>query len=131
MILSKTPRKPMSYSIPIYRPSLDGNEKKYVDDCIDSSWISSRGKYIELFEDSFAKHIGAKHATSVSNGTVALQLALATLGVGIGDEVIVPSFTYIASVSTISHAGAVPVFVDSLADTWQMDPVDVRRKITA
>ncbi len=121
----------MSYDIPIYQPSIDGNEKKYVNECLDSTWISSKGKFIRLFEDEFAKYVGVNHATSVCNGTVALHLALVTLGVGPGDEVIVPSFTYIASVSTISLAGATPVFVDSLPDTWQMDPEDVRRKITS
>jgi perosamine synthetase len=121
----------MSYKIPIYQPSLDGNEKKYVNECLDSSWISSRGEFISRFENEFRKFIGIEHATAVSNGTVALHLALVTLGIGPGDEVIVPSFTYIASVSNISQTGATPVFVDSLADTWQMDPKDVKRKITA
>jgi perosamine synthetase len=120
----------MNFRIPIYRPSLDGNEKKYVNDCLDSSWISSKGKYIVLFEEKFSELIGVKHATSVCNGTVALHLALVTLGVGKGDEVIVPSFTYIASVNTIVITGAKPIFADSLEDTWQMDPEDVKKKIT-
>jgi perosamine synthetase len=120
----------MNLKIPIYRPSLDGNEKKYVNDCLDSSWISSKGKYLPLFEEKFSEFIGVKHATSVCNGTVALHLALVTLGVRKGDEVIVPSFTYIASVNTIVLTGAKPIFVDSLEDTWQMDPEDLKRKIT-
>jgi len=120
----------MNYRIPLYQPSLDGNERKYVTECLDSTWISSKGKFIKLFEDEFAKFIGVNHATTVSNGTVALHLALTTLGIREGDEVIVPSFTYIASVSSISHTGATPIFVDSLTDTWQMNPDDVRRKIT-
>jgi len=120
----------MGYKIPIYQPSLDGNEKKYVNECLDSSWISSRGDFIPRFENEFRRIIGIEHATAVSNGTVALHLALVTLGIGPGDEVIVPSFTYIASVSNISHAGATPVFVDSLENTWQIDPADVKRKIT-
>jgi perosamine synthetase len=120
----------MNIKIPIYQPSFDGNEKKYVNDCLDSSWISSKGKYISLFEKKFGEFIGINHSTAVSNGTVALHLALVTLGVGEGDEVIVPSFTYIASVSTIVITGAKPVFVDSLEDSWQMDPADVKRKIT-
>ena len=120
----------MKYRIPIYQPSLDGNEKHYVNECLDSTWISSKGEFIRRFEGAFESFTGIRHATSVSNGTVALHLALVTLGIGRGDEVIVPTFTYIASVSTIVHAGAVPVFVDSLEDTWQMDPEDVRRKIT-
>ena len=120
----------MNIKIPIYQPSLDGNEKKYVNDCLDSTWISSKGKYILLFEKKFSEFIGVSHSASVCNGTVALHLALVTLGVGEGDEVIVPSFTYIASVNTIVITGANPVFVDSLEDTWQMDPGDVKRKIT-
>ncbi len=120
----------MSYTIPIYQPTLDGNEKKYVNECLDTSWISSRGEFIPRFENDFRKYIGVEHATAVSNGTVALHLAIVTLGIGPGDEVIVPSFTYIASVSTIAITGATPVFVDSLEDTWQMDPQDVKRKIT-
>src|ERR1035437_7229980 len=120
----------MNIKIPIYQPSLNGNEKKYVNDCLDSTWISSKGKYIPMFEEKFGEFVGISHSTTVCNGTVALHLALVTLGVGEGDEVIVPSFTYIASVSTIVITGAKPVFVDSLEDTWQMDPTDVKWKIT-
>lgn len=120
----------MKYKIPIYQPSLDGNEKKYVNECLDTNWISSRGEFIHKFEDAFCKFVGANHAVSCSNGTVALHLALVTLGIGQGDEVIVPSFTYIASVSTIVLTDATPVFVDSLEDTWQMNPEHVKKKIT-
>ena len=121
----------MEIKIPIYQPSLNGNEKKYVNDCLDSTWISSKGKYIPLFEEKFGEFVGINHSTTVCNGTVALHLALVTLGVGEGDEVIVPSFTYIASVSTIVLTGAKPIFVDSLEDSWQMDPADVKKKITS
>lgn len=121
----------MKSKIPIYQPSLDGNEKKYVNECLDTNWISSRGEFIKKFEDSFCSFIGANHAVSCANGTVALHLALVTLGIGPGDEVIVPSFTYIASVSTITLTGATPVFVDSLEDTWQMDPEQVRKKVNS
>lgn len=116
--------------IPIYQPSLTGREKEYVMDCLDSAWISSKGKYIRKIEDVFAEKIKVKYATTVSNGTVALHLALVALGIGSGDEVIVPTLTYIASVNAISYTGAKPVFVDSIRDTWQMDPEDVKRKIT-
>ena len=117
--------------IPIYEPSLSGNEKKYVNDCLDSTWISSKGKYLQLFEDRFKNFIGVKYATAVSNGTVAIHLALIALGVGPEDEVIVPTLTYIASVNAIAYTGAVPVFVDSVEPSWQMDIEDVKRKITA
>lgn len=120
----------MNYKIPIYQPTLSGNEKKYVLDCLESTWISSKGKYISLFEEEFAKKVNVNYATAVSNGTVALHLALLALGIGEGDEIIVPTLTYIASVNAIVYTGATPVFVDSLADTWQMDPEDVRKKVT-
>ncbi len=119
------------YKIPIYKPSLTGKEKEYVNDCLESTWISSKGKYISLFEQNFANFINIKHADSVANGTVAIHLALLALGIGPGDEVIVPTFTYVASVNSIKHIGATPVFCDSLEETWQMDPADVQRKITA
>lgn len=116
---------------PVYKPSLDGNEKKYVCDCIDSTWISSKGKYVDLFERKFAEFIGGEYAVSVSNGTVALHLALLALEIKSGDEVIVPTFTYVASVNAISYVGATPVFVDSDVNTWQIDVADVERKITS
>lgn len=116
--------------IPVYYPYLCGNEKKYVVDCLDTTWISSKGQFIKHFEDQFAHYIGAQHATSVCNGTVALHLALLALDLKPGDEIIVPTLTYVASVNTIVQAGAKPVFVDSLASTWQIDPADVLRKIT-
>ena len=121
----------MKHKIPVYQPSLEGNEKKYVLDCLESTWISSKGKYVGLFEEAFSSYLGIKHATTVSNGTVALHLALVSLGIGKGDEVIVPSLTYIASANSITYTGAKPVFADSNIDTWQLDPVDARKKITA
>jgi perosamine synthetase len=115
---------------PVYRPSLTGNERRYVDECIDSTWISSRGPFISRFESCFGAYTGSQYAASVSNGTVAIHLALLALGIGPGAEVIVPTLTYIASVNAIAYTGATPVFCDSLADSWQMDPKDVRRNIT-
>jgi perosamine synthetase len=116
--------------IPVYQPSLSGNEKRYVTECLDSNWISSKGKFIAEFERQFAAYTDIRHAATVCNGTVALHLALVALGIGPGDEVIVPTLTYIASVNAITYTGATPVFVDSLASTWQMDPADVARKIS-
>lgn len=116
--------------IPVYQPHFSGREKEYVNQCLDSSWISSRGEFISRFESAFADYTGAAHATSVCNGTVAIHLALEAIGIGPGDEVIVPTLTYIASVNTIIQTGATPVFADSLEDTWQIDPSSVRRKIT-
>lgn len=116
--------------IPVYQPHFTGREKEYVSQCLESSWISSKGEFIARFESAFADYIGAAHSTTVCNGTVAIHLALETIGVGPGDEVIVPTLTYVASVNTILQAGATPVFVESLEDTWQIDPSDVQRKIT-
>ncbi len=116
--------------IPVYQTSLHGNEKKYVLDCLDSGWISSKGAYLARFEQGFAEYVGVPHAVGVCNGTVALHLALLALGIGPGDEVIVPTLTYVASVNAIAYVGATPVFVDSLPDTWQMDPAEASRRIT-
>lgn len=116
--------------IPVYQPSLAGNEKAYVNECLDSTWISSKGRFIEAFENAFRDYVGVHYAASVCNGTVAIHLAMVALGIGPGDEVIVPTFTYIASVNPIVYVGATPVFVDSEHDSWQLDPADVRRKLT-
>lgn len=118
------------YKYPVYQPLLSGNEKEYVIDCLESTWISSKGKYVNAFERAFAQYIQVDYATTVSNGTVAIHLALLSLGIGPGDEVIVPTLTYIASVNAIAYTGAKPVFVDSTEDQWQMDAEDVKRKIT-
>lgn len=120
----------MKIRIPVYKPLLTGKEKKYVNDCLDSTWISSKGKFVAQFEDAFAAYIGTKYAASISSGTAALHNALLALGIKEGDEVIVPTFTYIASVNPIAYTGATPVFVDSLRDTWQIDPSDIEKKIT-
>lgn len=119
------------YKIPIYQPSLSGREKEYVNNCLDSNWISSKGEYIEKFETAFAHFTESDKAASVSNGTVALHVALVALGIGPGDEVIVPSLTYISPVNAIMYTGATPIFADSLRVTWQIDPDDVRKKITS
>lgn len=121
----------MEIKYQVYKPFLQGNESKYVADCIESSWISSKGKYVARFEKEFASYVGVSEATSVCNGTVALHLALLALEIQPGDEVIVPTFTYIASVNAIAYVGAIPVFVDSLPSTWQIDCAEVSRKISA
>lgn len=116
--------------IPVYQPYFCGREKEYVNQCLDSTWISSKGEFISRFEKAFAEYIQMPFATTVANGTVAIHLALEALGVGNGDEVIVPTFTYVASINTILQTGAKPVYVDSLESTLQVDPADIRRKIT-
>jgi len=116
--------------IPVYKPHFNGKEKEYVNDCLDTSWISSKGKYVSMFEQKFSSYIGTEYGVAVSNGTAAIHLALLSLGIGIGDEVIVPSLTYIATVNPVRYVGAIPVFADSVEKTWQINPVDVERKIT-
>ncbi len=116
--------------IPVYRPDLSGNERRYVLECVESSWISSLGTFISKFEAAVAAATGCPHAVSVCNGTVALHLALHCLDIGPGDEVIVPTFTYIASVNTIAQTGATPVFAESRRDDWLLDPTDIERRIT-
>jgi perosamine synthetase len=116
--------------IPVSEPLLSGNELAYVTDCIQSGWVSSLGKYILEFERLFAQFCGVKHGIAVSNGTTALHLALATLGIGPGDEVIVPALTFIATANAVHYTGAKPVFADSEPHTWNIDPADVARCIT-
>jgi len=116
--------------IPLYRPSLKGNETRYVLDCLRTSWISGRGPFVGEFERQFAAKIGGGHALATCNGTAALHLAIAALGIGPGDEVIVPTLTYIASVNAVAYVGATPSFADCLHDTWQIDPTDVANRIT-
>ena len=118
-------------NIPVYQPNLDGNEKQYVNDCLDTSWISSKGGYIAKFEKAFKDFTHISQPSSCCNGTVALHLALQSLGIGQGDEVIVPTFTYVASVNAIKLVGATPVFVDSDPMSWQISVDDVLSKINS
>jgi perosamine synthetase len=117
--------------INLAEPLLTGNELAYVTDCIQSGWISSLGKYVPRFEEIFADFCGTRYALSTSNGTVALHLALETLGVKKGDEVILPTLTFVATANAVRYTGATPVFVDCEPETWNLDPADVERKITA
>lgn len=116
--------------IPVYKPTITETEKAYVNECLDTEWVSSRGKFVDQFEKSFADYVGVKYAVSSSNGTTALHVALLALGIGPGDEVIVPTLTYIASANAVTYTGAKPIFVDSMPGTWQIDIDDVRRAIT-
>ena len=116
--------------IPVYRPHFSGKEHDYVLNCLETGWISWRGPYIELFEKKCAEFIGAPYVNCVSNGTVALHLALLALGIGPGDEVLVPTLTYVASVNAIRYVGARPIFCDSTKNSWQLDPKEVEAQIT-
>lgn len=121
--------------IPVYKPSIHAREIELVNDCLTSGWISSRGKYVQMFESQLADYIdagssGKGRVVSCSNGTVALHLAMLALGIGQGDEVIVPSFTYIATSNCVEYVGATPVFADCNEDDWNLSICDVKRLIT-
>lgn len=116
--------------IPVAAPVLDGRETEYVMECMQTTWISSAGRFIGAFEEAFAKLCGVKHAIAANNGTTALHLALVALDLKPGDEVIVPTLTYIASANAVRYCGATPVFVDSDPVTFNLDPADVAAKIT-
>lgn len=116
--------------IPVNEPRLGARELELVTECIKSGWISSAGSYIERFEDSWARYCGRRYGVAVSSGTTALQLAVRALGIGPGDEVILPSFTIISCVLAIVDAGAVPVVVDSDPHTWTLDVERVAARIS-
>jgi perosamine synthetase len=116
--------------IPVAQPFLGGNEAKYVNDCLDTGWVSSIGRYVEEFESQFAEYCDVRYAVSCNSGTSALHLALTALGVGPGDEVLVPSMTYVATANAVRYCGATPVFVDSQPDTFNIDPEDIERRVT-
>ncbi len=107
--------------IPVNEPLLNGNEKKYLNECIDTGWISSEGPYVKKFEESMAKAAGRRHGIAVCNGTVALEAAVAALELKPGDEVVMPTFTIISCAAAIIRRGCVPVLVDSDPATWNMD----------
>ncbi len=116
--------------IPVNEPLLDGNEKKYLIECIDRGWISSEGPFVRQFEEQFSARIGRKYGIAVANGSVALDVAVTALGIKNGDEVIMPSFTIISPAASIVRAGGVPVLVDSEPLTWNMDVTRMEAKIT-
>lgn len=120
----------MNKFIPVNEPLLNGNEKKYLIECIDTNWISSDGPFVQKFEREFAKRLGRKYAIAVNNGTSALDAAVASLGIGSGDEVILPTFTIISCVLQIIRSGAKPVLIDSDPLTWNMDVTKIEEKIS-
>lgn len=114
----------------VAQPCLGGNESKYVAECLQSTWISSSGPFIDRFEGAFADFCEARYAVVTNNGTTALHLALVALGIGAGDEVIVPSLTYVATANAVKYCGATPVFADSDPLTMTLDPADAASRIT-
>ena len=119
------------FKIPVYKPTITALEKEYVMACLDEEWISSKGRFIGRFEGEFANYVGLPHALSLSNGTTALHVALMALGIGPGDEVIVPTLTYVASANAVCYTGAKPVFVDCELGTWNISLGDVERVISS
>src|ERR1051326_2013909 len=117
--------------IPIARPDLSGNELLYVTECLRSGWVSSLGSFIEQFENSFAAYCGTSKAVACNNGTSALHLALSALGVGPGDEVIVPALTFIATANAVHYCGATPVFADAELSTMNIDPEQIEKHLSA
>lgn len=120
-----------SKHLPVATPSLRGNELEYVIDCVKSNWISSQGSYVRKFEQYFTDLFSGRPAIAVSNGTVALHLALDALGIGPGDEVLVPNFTFAAPLNAVIYTGATPVLVDINPSTWTIDPSAAKRAITS
>ena len=107
--------------IPLSVPSLEGNESKYVQDCIETGWISSAGEYVNKFEKIIADYCGAKYGIACMNGTAGLHISLILSGVTSEDHVIVPNITFIASLNSIKYTGASPILIDVNEDDWQMD----------
>jgi perosamine synthetase len=116
--------------IPVNTPLLSGNELKYLTECIETGWISSEGPFISKFEKEFSNYIGCEFGIAVSNGSAALDVAIKALGLGLGDEVIMPTFTIISPAQSVVTAGATPVLVDSDPVTWNMDVTQIEAKIT-
>ena len=116
--------------ISLAQPQLNGNEYNYLMDAFLSTWISSTGKYVTRFEEEFAKYCGVRYGIATSNGTTALHLALTALGIGRGDEVIVPDITFAATINAVIYTGATPVIVDIEEDSWCIDPNEIEKAIT-
>jgi perosamine synthetase len=117
--------------IPVNEPLLDGNEERYLAECVKTGWISSEGPFVRKLEEGFAARVGRRHGVAVCNGSVALDVAIAALDIGRGDEVILPSFTIISCAAAIVRAGATPVLVDCEGDTWNTTADRIADRITA
>ena len=116
--------------IPVNEPLLDGNEKKYLCECIDTGWISSEGPFVKEFEKKMSERVGREYGVAISNGTAALEVAVQALRIQAGDEVIMPTFTIVSCAMAVTKVGAIPVFVDSDLSTWNMRTKDIEDKIT-
>jgi perosamine synthetase len=116
--------------IPVNIPLFDGNEAKYLQECIDTGWVSSEGPFVERFENEFARVVDRKFGVACSNGSAALDLAVTAAGIGPGDEVIMPTFTIISPAASVVRAGAIPVLIDSDRMTWNMNVNQIESRIT-
>lgn len=121
----------MEKPIPVNTPLLSGNELKYLTECIETGWISSEGPFIQRFEEQFSSYVSRRYGIAVANGSAALDIAVKALGLGHGDEVIVPTFTIISPLQSLVTAGVTPILVDSQADSWNMDVSQIEAKITS
>jgi perosamine synthetase len=117
--------------LPLVEPDITQKELQYVSDAVSSGWVSSLGPYVGKFEHAFAAYCATRYAVSTCNGTAALHLALAALKIKPGDEVIIPSLTFMATASAVAHMGAIPVFADSDPQTWCMDPESIRGLVSS
>ncbi|MCL5062032.1 MAG: LegC family aminotransferase [Nitrospirae bacterium] len=120
----------MSKEIYLDAPNIGHLEKEYINRAADSGYVSTVGPYVTEFEEEFAGYLDAKKAVSTQSGTAAIHIALYELGIGSGDEVIVPTLTFIATVNPVVYVGAVPVFVDVDSETWNIDPAQIEKAIT-
>jgi len=119
------------YRYPIVEPEIAEEELENVVEAVKSGWVSSKGNFIQEFEESFSKYVGVKYGIATSSGTAAIHLALATLGIGQGDEVIVPDLTFAATINAVIYTGAKPVIVDITPDYWCIDPIMIKKNITS
>ena len=122
---SKPEASPSVDFIPLAVPAIQGNEWRYIKECLDTNWVSSVGPFVDRFESEIAARIGTRFAVATVNGTAALHVALLLAGVKPEDEVLVSTLTFIAPVNAIRYVGAWPVFIDAEPDYWQMDPSGV------
>ena len=120
----------MAEFIPVNVPLLDGKEKQYINECLETGWVSSEGPFVSQFEEQFSRRVNRKHGVAVANGSAALDIAVAALEIGKGDEVIMPSFTIISCASSVVRSGALPVLVDCDSDTWNMNVSEIESRIT-
>jgi len=116
--------------IPVSQPVFNGNEKKYILEALDTGWISSEGPFVSKFEEEFSKKINRQFGIAVSSGTAALEIAVKALGIGLGDEVILPTFTIISCVAAVIKTGAIPIYIDADPFTWNMNVANIEKRIT-